>query len=271
MPTLLSAPPSPLLRPYVRAYAQRKLTSIDLPLLEAVPAQLEQVLNFELGVMPGIHHRECKISSGVWIGGAQTVFPGHMQLWPGVESFAIFFQPAGWSQLFGIPMREITNRIIDAELVSGKRMRHLWNSLGEATSFEQRVAVVERVLLAQLNKLVDGDGMAEVANLLFRQHGALRIPQLASRHLLSVRQFERKFQQETGASPKTFARVARFQAAVDAKLSSPKTSWIDIAHRFGYYDQMHMVRDFAKLGQKSPTQLILELGDVRPPALAEAA
>jgi hypothetical protein len=40
--------------------------------------------------------------------------------------------------------------------------------------------------------------------------------------------------------------VARFQAALDAKLASPARTWLDIAHRFGYYDQMHMLARLRK-------------------------
>jgi transcriptional regulator GlxA family with amidase domain len=51
---------------------------------------------------------------------------------------------------------------------------------------------------------------------------------------LGLRQFERNFDLETGASPKAFARVARFQATLDGKVVSPERSWVDIAHSFGY-------------------------------------
>jgi methylphosphotriester-DNA--protein-cysteine methyltransferase len=67
--------------------------------------------------------------------------------------------------------------------------------------------------------------------------------------------------------PKVFARIARFQSAMDAKLASPARTWLDIAHSFGYYDQMHMVHDFQRLGRNTPTQLLLQMGDVRPSAL----
>jgi len=86
-------------------------------LIEAVPAQLEQVLNFELAVVPGVRHRCSQVGSPIWVGGAQTSFQGHMGLHPGVESFAIFFHPMGWSHLLPIPMSEITNRIYDATSV----------------------------------------------------------------------------------------------------------------------------------------------------------
>jgi AraC-like DNA-binding protein len=270
LPSLQSASPSPELHPFVRAYAQRTFTVEDPILVESVPAQLEQVLDFELGTLPGVRHRECQVTSKAWIGGAQTLFPGHMHLWPGVESFAIFFQPAGWSQLFRIPIREITNRIYDAAAVVGPCMTDLWNRLGECSSFERRVAIAERFLLSFAVRTTTQDKIAAAATYLFRQHGAVRIQKLGQRDSLSLRQFERLFLRETGASPKAFARVARFQTALDAKLAAPQRTWLDIAHSFGYYDQMHMIHDFESLGRNAPTQLITQMGDVRPPALTLA-
>jgi AraC-like DNA-binding protein len=270
MPILQSAQPTRELQPYVRAYAQRMFAPTDLIVLEVVPAQLEQVLNFELGNMPGIYNREYHVSSKVWIGGAQTSFPGHMRLLPGVESFAIFFQPAGWSQLFSIPMREITNCIYDATTILGSCMRTLWNQLGEQASFEERVAIMEQFLLNRAACALAQNRIEASATHLLRQHGAVRIVDLGNRHDLGPRQFERLFHRETGASPKIFARVARFQGALDAKLSNPSRSWLDIAHSFGYYDQMHMIHDFENLGKNAPSRLISQMGDVRPPALAGA-
>lgn len=270
MPILRSAQPCAQLRPYVRAYAYRRFEVTDLVVVEPVPAQLEQVLNFELGILPGVWHRNDKVSSEIWIGGAQTSFPGYMHLHPGVESFAIFFQPAGCSQLLAVPMCQFTNRIHDATSVLGHRMRALWNRLGECSSFERRVAITEEFLLRQARWAIGQDRIAAAATYLFQQRGAIGISTLAHRNSIGLRQFERTFRQGTGVSPKLFARVARFQATLDAKLACPQRTWLDIAHSFGYYDQMHMIRDFQNLGRNTPTQLLAQMGDVRPPALAAA-
>src|SRR5271154_4580742 len=117
MQTLESAQPRTELRPYVRAYAQRRFEVSALMAIEPVPAQLEQVLMFELGVLPGMRRRSYEVATEIWVGGAQTSFPGYMYLPPAVESFAVFFQPAGLSRLFNIPIHEITNRVADATSV----------------------------------------------------------------------------------------------------------------------------------------------------------
>jgi AraC-like DNA-binding protein len=270
MSLLSSALPCLQLRPYVRAYAYRKWESTDLTLSEPVPPQLEQVLNFEFGAMPGVLHWQGPVSCRIWIGGAQTVFPGHMRLYPGVESFAVFFQPAGWSCLFRIPICEFTNRIYEAYSVIGKQLGSLWNRLGETSSFERRVAIVEEFLLRKVPGAVDSDAITKAVTYIFQCHGAVSVSRLAERQSIGLRQFERRFREGTGVSPKMFARVARFQAAVDAKLARPQRTWLDIAHTFGYHDQMHMVRDFKKLSLNTPSGLVLEMGDVRPPALVDA-
>ena len=110
--------------------------------------------------------------------------------------------------------------------------------------------------------------IAHVAMDTFRGHGRLPVAEMAGLASLSVRQFERQFERELGMPPKRFARIARFQFALDAKLVDPSRSWLDVAHGAGYYDQMHLVRDFHSLSGASPTQLVAELGDTRPPALA---
>lgn len=270
MSQMWSCQPRPELRPYVRAFAQRKFDRHDQCLIEAVPAQLEQVLDFELGILPGVRHRACKISSATWIGGAQTSFPGTMDLQPGVESFAIFFQPLGWSQLFGVPAETITNRIFDATSVMGAGVHALWNALGETALFEERVALTENFLRQRLSRTSDPCRMTATAQYIFQIKSAIRISSLAQQQALSLRQFEREFQRTIGTRAKSFARVARFQAALDAKLAAPHRTWLEIAHYFDYYDQMHMVHDFRVLGHYAPNHLIEQMGDVRPPALAFA-
>jgi hypothetical protein len=62
--------------------------------------------------------------------------------------------------------------------------------------------------------------------------------------------------------PKLFERIARFEAALDTKGRSATKSWTDVAHEFGYYDQMHMVHDFGEFTDKTPTETLIQLETV---------
>jgi len=267
MHCVLSARPRQELAPFVRAYAQRTVGPADRSWTQSVPAQLEQILNLEFGLLPGIRHRHRDVSQDTLIGGAQAEFSGTLGLRPGVESFAAFFWPCGWSQLFNIPVRETTNHFDDAAALHGAAIREVWNRMGEEPTFEKRVAILEAFLMSRLSH-VRAPGKINIAiQYLFESHGAVKIPKLGRQGALSLRQFERLFRSEVGMSAKAFARIARFQATMDAKLANPTRTWLDIAHCFGYYDQMHMVHDFEQLGRNTPTQVLAQIGDVRPSAL----
>jgi hypothetical protein len=60
----------------------------------------------------------------------------------------------------------------------------------------------------------------------------------------------------------------RFQAALDTKRLSPRRSWLSVAHELGYFDQMHMVRDFQSLGGDVPSHVIQQSGDLQPWSVA---
>jgi AraC-like DNA-binding protein len=269
MHTLKTARPRPELCPFVRTYAQRNIAQTDPLVSEAVPAMLEHILAFELGEPVDIWHSDGRhqISSVAALCGTQSRFAAHMSLRPGTQSFGIFFQPAGFCHLFGIPMHALTNRAEEADSVVGSYTRHLWNRMGESATFEGRVQIAEEFLMKRISQVSVQSRMSLAANYILQRHGAIRMTELADRANLGLRQFERQFRREVGVSPKTCARVARFQTALDAKIACPARTWVDIAHAFGYYDQMHMIHDFEKLGRSSPAQLIAKLGDNRPPGL----
>ena len=111
----------------------------------------------------------------------------------------------------------------------------------------------------------------EAAHHTYRRNGAVRVPSLANDCSLSLRQYERRFATEIGFRPKLFARLIRFQAALDAKRKSPEWSWLTIAHHFGYFDQMHMVLDFKKLGGLAPSEVLQQIGDYQPWSLSTLA
>ncbi|HEY0780462.1 MAG TPA: helix-turn-helix domain-containing protein [Gemmatirosa sp.] len=77
---------------------------------------------------------------------------------------------------------------------------------------------------------------------------------------MGQRQLERRSLALVGLPPKALARIARFQRAIHQR-QRQHASWLAIAHEVGYYDQMHMIRDFHQLGGGSPTQVLNRIED----------
>jgi AraC-like DNA-binding protein len=235
-----------------------------------VLSSLEQIIQFDFlqPLQIDLVDGRTVSSSRISIVGAHTYPKGQIRLGGKIQSFGIFFEPFGIWQLFRIPKAELTDRFYEADDLLGRDIQQLWLALAECETFPQRVVLVEEYLLERAASASGQTPIMKAASHLFRQRGKVRIRQLAAGVGLSMRQFERRFGECTGIGPKHFARVARFQMAVDSKLSAPERTWLSIAHDLGYHDQMHMIRDFHALGGASPSSVLGELGDMRPPALA---
>jgi AraC-like DNA-binding protein len=268
--TIVSASPRPELKNYIRAFAQRGIDSSTMEVVQPVLASLESTIEFDFRRLPLIEYdsHRTETASPISIVGPHTYRRCSIRLKGPVDSFGIFFQPLGLWQLFRIPMRLLVNQAYTARDVFGKGIQRLWQQMVETVSFEERVKLAEEYLLRLTLNVLDRTSVTNSALYIFRRQGDTRIDVLASHAALSVRQFERRFSEEIGIAPKLFGRITRYQMALDAKITSPELSWLKIAHEFGYHDQMHMIRDFHNLNGVTPGRALMQLGDMRPKALA---
>ena len=141
----------------------------------------------------------------------------------------------------------------------GASVAQLEQMLGAARTFSERVRMADRCLVRHALKSPGFDRISAAAAQMLSASGNSRVSQVAADSGLSVRQFERCFVQQLGVNPKLFARIVRFEAALDSKARSSIKSWTDVAHEFGYYDQMHMVHDFDIFTGGTPTKILGEI------------
>jgi AraC-like DNA-binding protein len=266
MRTIQTATPRPELREFVRAYAEREITCEAGGFAQANSAVLEQVIAFELGDRTLLDfpdgRSELSSKSNVW--GALTYPFGSARFNGHIFGFAIFLKPFTSWQLFQTPPSTLANVHCDGANVLGRGTEVLWERLAESPSFSKRVQVIENYLLPFAANARSRTSIMKSAHDIFRRKGAARIDNLAFHTSLSVRQYERRFVEEMGLSPKLFARITRYQMALDAKRRAPACSWLRIAHEYGYFDQMHMIRDFQNLGGDTPGQMLHQSGDLQP-------
>jgi AraC-like DNA-binding protein len=119
--------------------------------------------------------------------------------------------------------------------------------------------LIEVYLLNRLRDIGSLNLIGQTANRLFAHNGLIGVAEMATSCHLTPRQFERRFLDQVGVSPKLYARIVRFNAALDRKLQCPNRSWTEIAHALHYHDQMHMVHDFQDLAGNTPSQLFARL------------
>ncbi|MFD0472485.1 helix-turn-helix transcriptional regulator [Nonomuraea thailandensis] len=188
---------------------------------------------------------------------------------------AVGLTPAGMSALLGTPMCEVAGAAVPlADLLGAARADELTGRLAEQPGWAARFGVLERWLTAALRpaaaagsdglvmhawrRLQEPDGRAQGAG------GRVTVEALAGELGVSRRYLELGFRRAVGLTPKTVARVARFQRAVHA-LSRPSAT-LDRAVACGYADQSHLAREVRAMAGMTPKQLFAFVQDTgRPP------
>lgn len=178
------------------------------------------------------------------------------------KAVRVGFHPGGLHRLLGIAMNEMIDDNYDAADVFGTEMLQVNEQLQEAGNFDAIKEVVEQFLLKKSKLLRPLLAFDKAMLELMQQNGNVPIEKIASLSCLSLRQFERVCKIRIGMPAKLFARLIRFSKAYRLHESFPQMSWTSIAYECGYFDQMHLIRDFKEFAAVSPTIIEKELQNI---------
>jgi AraC-like DNA-binding protein len=264
--------PSRELKEFVRCYALREIECTNAGLAQPDVATVTEVIAFYLNGQTFIDSPDgqSKLCPQINVFGPITPPCGGAHFSGHILGFGIFLKPLALWQLFRIPPGILANKVCDGVDLLGKGIQDLWSMLAESKTFQESARAVEEYLLPFAINALPRTDMMKTARYMTRQRGITRIDALAFHTGLSVRQYERRFVEEMGVTPKLFARVTRFGMALDEKRLAPDRSWASIAHELAYFDQMHMVRDFQSLGGNAPGEVLKRSGDIAPWSLGSS-
>lgn len=178
------------------------------------------------------------------------------------KAVRVGFHPGGLHRLLGCSMAGMIDGSYDAADVFGPGMRELNQQLQEAPHFDAIRDRVEQFLLQKVQALRGALPFDRAMLELVRMQGNLPIEQVASLACLSLRQFERVSKERIGVPPKLFARLTRFSKAYRLREAFPRWSWTRIAYECGYFDQMHLIRDFKQFAGTAPRLIEKELDKI---------
>lgn len=169
------------------------------------------------------------------------------------------FQAGGLYRLLRMPLHTIVDYTVSSDDVMGSAINETTARLRDSKNFDEIKSIVETFLLRRLVKVAPEQHIDRALQLLLKEGGSLSMDYLASVSCLSYKQFNRKCKERIGLSPKLFARIIRFSKAYRLRESAPALSWTSIAHTTGYFDQMHLIRDFKIFTGVLPTVVDKEL------------
>lgn len=266
-------PPHPDLLAFVDNYILSTSENKIITIKSYWPASNETSLLFNLAGLPEHHYDEHTSSlftnKHQCVVGLLTHCNGIVQFNGIYNTFIIQFKANGFGKLFRMSGSAVTNQIIAADDIFGKQTNNLYERLLNASDIQQMACFADSFLLSFLNRhkktATVHDGITVVSKELYNTTQLLSVSQYAYKANMSIRNFERRFMEQVGVSPKFYIRLVRFNEVMRKKAMHPAKSWTSVAHECGYYDQMHMIKDFKQFADSNPSDFFhKDAGSTRP-------
>jgi AraC-like DNA-binding protein len=245
----VTAAPHPLLRPLLeRAYAG---------FVEAtVPRRLVLPATASIGLIVKLRDSPLRPPSFVMgAHGVHTVLdgacaPSYLEMW---------LRPLAAYTLLGIPISELHGQIVDVTDVFGAAGRQLTQRVREEPTWDRRFHFVDELLLARLDTGPrPAPEIRRAWQRLVAGGGSVPIRQVAAEVGWSHKHLITRFRQQVGLTPKTAARLVRFDRVLCGVDGPGRPGWEQIAAESGYADQSHLVRDFRTFTGTTPTAFLKE-------------
>lgn len=169
--------------------------------------------------------------------------------------FAIKFQPWAITELFGIKMSELCDKVVDIDFPTLPHLDQLRTQVNRPLSFEERVTLAEEWLMNYKanHKLNENAEVKRLASSIIESNGIVPLKNLIQNTRVSERTLERYFKNHIGLSPKFYSRVIRL-AYIFSMVEDEHADWMDISFAAGFYDQSHFIKDFKAFTGDEPTR-----------------
>lgn len=172
------------------------------------------------------------------------------------EMFIIYFQKGKSYPFVEMPMHELTDCVLDGELVMSPEILNMRESLLSCQSCRQMFLFAEQYLTTTFRaQLVANPCVDYAVELILQQPQQISLRQLSAKVGYSQKHFIKIFKEHVGLAPKGFLKIIRFQKAMEAIENDQQLNWTDLALDCGYYDQAHFINDFKEFSGFTPAQL----------------
>jgi AraC-like DNA-binding protein len=263
----LHAPP-PHLRPYLRdlcGYTERT----PAPLVRREFPGPQVVVIFDFGPPILVHAYDDRAPAtrhaGGFVAGVHDRFTvtEHGGYQRGLQ---MNLTPIGARLFFGIPMSELSGRIVHLRDVLPAAHRSLSEELADAPTWGARFDRIERLLTSRIERAqLRATTMATMLwamNRIEASGGAVDVGGLARELGYSAKHVITMFRDQVGVPPKLMARIVRFDRLMTRLKSGEARTWAELAADLGYADQSHLIREVRSFTGTTPTRARAMLVDL---------
>ena len=167
------------------------------------------------------------------------------------EGLHVFFRPLGLQAVLGATAAELACGAVALSDLGPRDAPELMERLSSTRDWQARFAILDEVLTRRLTPANGSPLIAHVWRQLAASHGRRSVESLAQDTGWSRQHIADRFRAELGITPKTAARIFRFERACGL-ISNLRQPLAEVAAACGYADQAHMTRDWNAFTGTSP-------------------
>lgn len=196
--------------------------------------------------------KEIQACHNVWASGVRTE-PITIPSGDKAAMMVISFKKGMAASFYPFPMNEISDCVVDADLVWGSDFGFLRERLLETKDIDLRFAMVEQFLLRKFRSKMNLNPCVSFAiSEMTTRPDQISIARMNEKIGYSQKHFIDMFRKQVGITPKAYLKIMRFQKAVNEIQMTSNLDWGRISQDCGFYDQAHFINDFKHFSGFTP-------------------
>jgi AraC-like DNA-binding protein len=206
--------------------------------------------------------KEIQACHHVWASGVRTEF---ITIPSGKHAamFIISFKKGMAYPFFPLPMNEMADRVVDADLLWGHDFAFLRERLRGINEMNLKFETAENFLLGTFQSRLAVNPAVEYALAqIIRQPDQINFARMNQNIGYSPKHFIGMFKRQVGIAPKAYLKIIRFQKAIGEIEERREVKWTDISQDCGFSDQAHFINDFKFFSGFTPEEYVRRKNDI---------
>ncbi|MBL7979188.1 MAG: helix-turn-helix transcriptional regulator [Bacteroidetes Order II. Incertae sedis bacterium] len=174
-----------------------------------------------------------------------------------IEMVVVTFRKGRAYPFTDMPLHELTDKVVEADLVLGNHILSLREALLEVPDPLKKLKAVEDFLKYRFRRrFVPNECIHFAVRSVLSLPEPLTLERLSQKVGYSQKHLIKLFKDHVGLTPKAFMKVSRFQQIIHQIEQSSTIHWAELALDTGYYDQAHFIHDFRHFSGFTPAQYL---------------
>lgn len=206
--------------------------------------------------------KEIQACHHVWASGVRTEFIS-IPSGKNAAMFIVSFKKGMAYPFFPMPMTEMSDRVVDADLLWGNDFAFLREHLLGIPEIGRKFQAAENFLLKHFQARFSLNPSVEYALAeIIRLPDQINLARLNQSIGYSQKHFIDMFKRQVGITPKAYLKIIRFQKAINEIEQHQQVDWSTISLDCGFYDQAHFINDFKSFSGFTPEEYVRRKNDV---------